>query len=368
MLDLLLAEGIARFFQFFGDVRPVPRLWVCNAQLLGGKLAQISHVFFCIGAGTPCQITQKVDDLLGRVGHLGHQRNLGKVSVAQQFGFFLAQGQHFLDDGRVVVLGQIAFGLIRCTGDVGVVHLFAQRRAVCKLHHRQVRRNFQGQLVAFLAIGLCSGLGGLLHVGRHAIQFFLSSVVGPAVGGVQRVFAEFLAQLGRAFLNFGKALAVCALQLRTRQHKAAQRIGMCLLLLGREGVHINGLVLGVQALIGTQIGPELCNGGQCFVVGRAQLGAVGHAGQVADRAPRGAQLFGSYVQHLGNGIPLSREVRCGDRLQCRLCAFNQSVDSRADICRRDAVKLRQAGGFKQSIGHRWHFAPKAIVSRRVGNY
>jgi hypothetical protein len=75
-----------------------------------------------------------------------------------------------------------------------------------KLHDGQVARHLERELEAFLAFGLCGGLGRLHHVVGHALQFAGAGVVAPGVGGVQRVFAEFLAQLGLAFLNPGKTL------------------------------------------------------------------------------------------------------------------------------------------------------------------
>ena len=234
-----------------------------------------------------------------------------------------------------------------------------------KLHHGQVGRDLEREFVAFLAISLGSSLGGLLHIFGHTVEFLLGGVVGPVVGGIQRVFAELLRQLGAALLNLGKALTVCTLQLSAGEHKAAQRILMRLFLLWGKGGGVNGLVLGVQAFIGPQVGPELGDFGQRFVVGGTQFRAVGHAGEVADGAPLHAQLFGGDVQHFGDGVPVCGEVRRCDCLQRHLGALNQGVDGRADVCRRDAVKQRQARGFKQSIGHSKAFCSNCLCFKGV---
>jgi hypothetical protein len=102
----------------------------------------------------------------------------------------------------------------------------------------------------------------LEHIGGNAGDFGLGGVVGKGVGGVQRVFAEFLAQLGLAFLDFGKTVAVCALQFCARQHKVADGVFVGLALLGVQGGCVDGFVLGVEALVGAQAGPELGHTGQ----------------------------------------------------------------------------------------------------------
>ena len=181
----------------------------------------------------------------------------------------MAQGQDFLHHCRVVKLGSIAFGLVGGAGDVGVIDLLAQCAALGKLHHGQIAGHFQRELVALFAIGFGSRLGGGNHVGRDTFELFCAGVVGKGIGCVQSVFAELLRQFGRARLNLRKTLLGRTLQLGTRKHKAAHDVvpGGALLLVQTGGV--NGLVLGVQTLVGAQVGPELGDLGQGFVVGGA---------------------------------------------------------------------------------------------------
>ena len=184
LLDFLLAEGVAGFFQFFADVGPIPRLGVGQVQLFAGKVAQVLHVFFGKGAGFAGQVAQKVQHLLRAFGHFGHERYFRKMGVAQQLGFFLPQGEDFGHDGAVVELFGVAFGLIAGACVVGAVEFFAQGAAVGELHYGQVAGDFQRQFVAVFAVCLGGGARGLHHVLRHAGQFFFIGVVGPVVGGV----------------------------------------------------------------------------------------------------------------------------------------------------------------------------------------
>jgi hypothetical protein len=120
LLHLLLAEGVARFLELLADVAPVPGLRVGDAQLLGGEGAQVGQVAFAVGLGLGGQVAQELDDLLGRFGHLRHDRQLTEILVAQQLGFFFAQRED-LGDQRRVVEGGIAE--LAGTRDVGAVEL-----------------------------------------------------------------------------------------------------------------------------------------------------------------------------------------------------------------------------------------------------
>ena len=239
-------------------------------------------------------------DLLRRVRHLGHQRYLAEVVVAQLPRLFLAQRQDLGHDGAVVEAHGVARGLVGGARDVGVVERLAQRAAPGELHHRQVAGHLQRELVARLALVFSRGVRGQGHVGGQAFDLLGAGVVGVGVGGVQRVFAEFLLQLGLALLDGGEALLGRALQLGAREHEVAHGVAARLALLGVKRRRVYGLVLGVQALVGAQARPELGHARQGGVVGGTQLGRVGHAVQVAHRAPGAAQLLGGHVQHAGD--------------------------------------------------------------------
>ena len=144
----------------------VPGLQVGQAQVLGGKGFQLGQVALGMRAGAPCQVAQKVQHLVGRLGHLRHQRQVGITGLAQQRGFFLAQLQQFGHQRAVVECGRAQ---LAGAGGIGLVELLAQRPVAGVLHHRQVDRHVQVEQVAGLALGL-GGLGGLLqHVGWHTV-------------------------------------------------------------------------------------------------------------------------------------------------------------------------------------------------------
>ena len=193
--------------------------------------------------------------------------------------------------------------------------------------------------------------GGINDVLRHAVQVGKLRVVGKGFGGVQGVFAEFLAQLRLALLNLGKAHAVLALQLGARQHKVAHGVFMSLALLGVQAADVNGFVLGVQALVGAQPGPELSDTRQGGVVGGTQFRCVGHAVEVADGAPGAAEVFGGDVQHPRDAGPTGRETGLGDFAQSRFGTGQQFIHGGADMLGFDLVKQRERGGGKQGVGH-----------------
>ena len=140
------------------------------------------------------------------LGHLGHHRHLAKVLVAQQARLFLTQRQDFAHHGAIIKLAELGRRLVTGARGVGLVELFAQCAAVGELHHRQVAGHFQAQAVAGLAFCLGLGFCRLQNIRGNARHFVIGGVVGKGVGGVQGVFAELLAQLGLAFLDFCKAL------------------------------------------------------------------------------------------------------------------------------------------------------------------
>ena len=113
---------------------------------------------------------------------------------------------------------------------------------------------------------------GLDHVGGNAFQLFQLGVVREGVGGIKRVFAELLAQFGLALLNLRKALLVFSDEFGAAQHKVAHGIAVRLALFDVQPGLVNRLVLGIEALVRAEAGPELGHSGQGFVVGLAQLG------------------------------------------------------------------------------------------------
>ena len=206
LFDFLFAEAVAGLFQFFRNIGHIPRVErTVEAQFLAGKCAQIGQVFFGKWSGFGGQIAQKRDDFLGRFGHFGHHRDLRVIVKTQQARFFLAQRQDFLNQGRVVQMPGVFGRLVRGTRDMRFVELLTQSAAVCKLHNRQVNGHFEGQSASLFAFFFCRLAGRLHHVFGHAFQLVLADIQGKAVGGIERVFAEFLRHLGQAFLDGGVA-------------------------------------------------------------------------------------------------------------------------------------------------------------------
>ncbi|MNS56958.1 hypothetical protein D3C72_898330 [compost metagenome] len=266
-------------------------------------------------------------------------------------GLFAAQCQDFADQRCVVEFACIALSLVGGTGHIGAVELLAQVAARGKLHDRQVAGHLQGELVAFLAVCLCCGQRGLLDIVWNAIELFGRGVVSVGVGGIEGVLAELLAQLGLAFLDLRKTLLGGTGQLRATQHKVAHRVQVCLPLLCSQGSGVDGLVLGVQALVGTQAGPEGGDARHGLVVGGAQLGRVGHGVEVTDSAPGAAEAFGGHVEHLRDRDPVGREFGRRHRLQRGLGIGQQRVDRGRHLFGLDAVEQGEVGEVEERIGH-----------------
>jgi hypothetical protein len=271
--------------------------------------------------------------------------------------FFEAQGQDVADQRRVVKARGVAVGLVGGARDVGAVQTLAQAAVVGELHHRQVAGQLERELVARLAVGFGGGAGGGLHVGRQAVHFGLAGAVGPGVGGVQRVLAELLAQLGQAFLDLGVARLGRALQLGAAQHEVAQRVATRAPLLVVQAGRVDGLVARVQALVAAHAGPELGHPRQGGVVGGAQRGRVHHGVQVADHAPGAAQAFAGHVQRARQRGPVGRRVGTHGGFQRRLGVGQQLVNGGGHVFGADLVEQRQVGKVEEGVVGKAHAPP-----------
>jgi hypothetical protein len=129
---------------------------------------------------------------------------------------------------------------------------------------------------------------------------------------------------------------------------------MGLALLGIERGRVDGLVLGEQAFVGSQAGPERGDAGHGLVVGGAQLGRIGHGVQVSDGAPGAPETLGGDVQHLRDGEPIRRELRCGHGLQRGFRFGEEGIDGGRDVLGPDPVEERQVGEVEKRIGHGVH--------------
>ena len=352
LLDLLLIEGVAGFLELFADVSHIPGLQrLVHAHVAGSEGLQVGQVALREGTRLGGELAQKSDDLLRRLGHLGGDRHLAEIAVAQQLRLLAAQLEDLTDQRAVVKTLCQRVGLVRGAGGEGAVELFPQGAAVRKLHDRQVARHLQAELVAVTALGAGGVQRGVLDIVRHAGEFFGGGVVGEGIGGVERVFAEFLAERSLPLLDLGKAQPGGAGELGPAQHKVAYGVLVGLGLFGVQADRVDGLVFGIQAFISAQASPELGHPGQGLVVGGPQGRRVGHAVEVADGAPGAAQSLGGDIQHSGDRAPAGRKVAGGDGLQCGVDLGQQRIDSGADVLGLDLVKQRQVVKVEQRVGH-----------------
>ena len=354
LLDLLLAVSETGFLELFADVWPVRGLWFGQRELRGSENAQVPQVLLGKGPRPGCEVAQELDDTLGRLGHLRYQRELTEVLITQKLGLFLAQGKHLENQLAVVKREKCFFRLVGRTCDVGLVQGSAQCPRVCKLHHGQITRHLERELVAFLLLRHGRLQGALAHVLGYALHFRFGGVVRVAVGRVQRVLAEFLSKLGLAFLDSRKTVARNALQFGTTQHEVAQGVLVRLALLGVQQGRIDRLVLRIEPLVGAQPRPELGHLRQRGVIGSPQLGRVGHAVEMAHRAPGAAQLFRADVEHGCHAIPVGRKLRSGRACQGGLAVGQQLIYRRTHMGGPDLVEQRDAAVIlKQRVhGHR----------------
>ena len=209
------------------------------------------------------------------------------------------------------------------------------------MHDRQIARHFQRELVAIFTVSLGGGQRGLHDIRRHAIQLIQRGIVGISIGCIQRVFAKFLAQFSLLFLDGCKALAGCTHQFCAAQYEVANGVFVSLALFGVEHRHVDGLVFGVQPLVGTQASEKFGDFRQGFVVGGTQFGRVGHAVQVAYSTPGAAEFLGGHIQHFCDVGPARRKIGMGYGLECGAGVYQQHVNRRGHMLRGNAVKQRE---------------------------
>ncbi len=298
------------------------------------------------------QVAQEGDDLVRRAGHLGHQRQLGEVAISQQLGLFLAQLQHLAHHRRVVALGRPGLARPR---DVGLVERLAQRAVAAHLHHRQVAREVQRELAALAAVRLGGRARDRDRVRGHAREVGLRDEQRVAVGRVEHVLGELARQLGQALLDRRVAHLVRAAKVGTAQLEVAQPVGQRLASHGAQapGIGARGdrAVLRVQALVGALAREELGDAWQVLRVHGAQLGRVGNAGQVLDRAPRARQALGGDGEDGRHRVEVGRHVGADRAFERGVGFGEQHVHRGRDVLGPDLVEGGQAGLGEQGILH-----------------
>ena len=86
----LFGEGVPFLTQFFRGIGHVPSVELIQSELGFCKILQLREVILCKRTRALCQILQKLDYLLGRGRHLGHQRHFGEIGITEQLCFFVA--------------------------------------------------------------------------------------------------------------------------------------------------------------------------------------------------------------------------------------------------------------------------------------
>jgi hypothetical protein len=155
-----------------------------------------------------------------------------------------------------------------------------------------------------------------------------------------------LRQLGRALLDLGEARLGSSVSSAPPSTKP-RSVGEGFALLGVQAGGVDGLVLGVQALVGAQPGEELGDARQRLVVGGAQLGRVHDGLQVRDGAPGAAQALGGHVQRAGEGAQVARGLH--HAFECGFGLLQQLIDGGGDVFGADGVEARQVGEVEQGL-------------------
>ncbi len=141
-----------------------------------------------------------------------------------------------------------------------------------------------------------------------------------------------------------------ALQFGTAQHEPTHGVPVGLGLFAGQAAHRHGFVLGIQALVRAQAGPEVGHAGQGLVVSSTQGGCVSHAVQVVDRSPCTPQTLGGHVQHRGHLFPVCRKVGSRHGFQCGIGLRQQCVDGWANLLGQYLVEQRQILKIQQGEG------------------
>jgi hypothetical protein len=89
--------------------------------------------------------------------------------------------------------------------------------------------------------------------------------------------------------------------------------------------------------------------------------------EVADHAPGAAQPFGGTSSTRGEGVPVGREVRRGDRLQRGFTPASSRHPWRGDVLRADLVEQGEVVEVEEGVGsHGGHFAATPPPSMPLG--
>jgi len=301
------------------------------------------------------QVTQEAQHLIGALGHLGCQRQLGVVAEAQQLGQFLTQVEDLFHYRAVVELAGVR-PLVGGTGGIGDVDLFAQLTIVGVSHHGVVAGEFQADQPAIQFLGFRRfGHLRLGRIGDAGQQAFVGNVLGPGLGRIEQLVGEGAAQLGELHADRAEALLLGRRQVDAGQAEVTQRVfddgllryveAFCL------GVQRQRLIGGEQLGVLPQFGGVGGQLGQAGLVGAAQFSIVAHRIEVADRAPGAAEALVHFVQADHQGAPVEALGGAAEQfLQGDTVLAEDGINRRLDVLRTDLGIGRQVEIAQQRIG------------------
>ncbi|EDT38250.1 hypothetical protein BamMEX5DRAFT_5975 [Burkholderia ambifaria MEX-5] len=117
--DLVRRDTEALPAQVFHREGKIPRLQLSNAEGIAGEGLQGLPFGGRLRADAPMQIVQKRLCTFGGARHLLREREAGEISMAEQPGLLVPQGQQFGHDGHVVPCRRavgIVFAQLGCPG------------------------------------------------------------------------------------------------------------------------------------------------------------------------------------------------------------------------------------------------------------
>ena len=169
------------------------------------------------------------------------------------------------------------------------------------------------------------------------------------------MFGELARQLGEAFLDRRVARLVRAAQVGATELEVAQPVGQRLAPHGAQarGIGTGGhrAVLGVQPLVGALAREEFGDARQVLGVHGAQLGRVGDAGEVLDRAPRARQPLGGDGEDGRHRVEVGRYLGADRAFERGVGLGQQHVHRGRDVLGPDLVEGGQAGLGEQGVLH-----------------
>ena len=186
-------------------------------------------------------------------------------------------------------------------GDIGVIHLLADRAVVQVGHQRRVTGRLQGEPPAFKIFRFRTFAGRVDSCGGQACQFrFIGDEQLKCVCGVQNIFTELCGEHGKLYIDFGKEPLARRIEFRTLAAKGVQRLGQQPLFspgkLGRFGCSRKFLDHAPESGVEHDAGVVFADFRLHGIVGGAQFGISCHRLQMPGHLHCVVQLLGHVLQ------------------------------------------------------------------------